>query len=108
LSAQVAWNWRDLPDRQDEGIRNAMVADISTEGLVSGVRTLWASPGGCGRQQLGNDRDVVLKATVNPDIGARVAMRAIPARKHVVMLNVETDVVVGPILYKMAQAAGVV
>jgi hypothetical protein len=34
-------------------------------------------------------------------------MRAIPARKHAVMLNVETDVVVAPILYKMAQAAGV-
>ena len=52
--------------------------------------------------------DVVVEATGNPDIGARVAMRSILARKHVVMLNVETDVVVGPILYKMAQAAGVV
>ena len=52
--------------------------------------------------------DVVVEATGNPDIGARVAMRSILARKHVVMLNVETDVIVGPILYKMAQAAGVV
>ena len=52
--------------------------------------------------------DVVVEATGNPDIGARVAMRSILARKHIVMLNVETDVVVGPILYKMAQAAGIV
>ena len=35
-------------------------------------------------------------------------MEGLLARKHVVMLNVETDVTVGPLLYQMAQSANVV
>ena len=52
--------------------------------------------------------DVMLEATGIPDVGARVAEQAIANKKHVVMLNVETDVVVGPILKKMADEAGVI
>ncbi|MEW9670878.1 NAD(P)H-dependent oxidoreductase [Ammoniphilus sp. 3BR4] len=54
------------------------------------------------------DVDVVVDATGSPELGARVAFRAIQAKKHIVMLNVESDVVVGPLLYRMAQNAGVV
>jgi predicted homoserine dehydrogenase-like protein len=43
-----------------------------------------------------------------PDVGAKVAVEAIEARKHVIMLNVEADVCVGPLLYKRASEAGVV
>ena len=43
-----------------------------------------------------------------PEVGAIMAYDAIQNRKHVVMLNVETDVVIGPMLTKMAKAAGVV
>lgn len=52
--------------------------------------------------------DVVVDATGVPDTGARIAMDAIENRKHIVMLNVEADVVVGPILSKMAKKSGLV
>ena len=42
--------------------------------------------------------DVVVEATGNPDIGAKHAFDAIMAGKHVVMVSVEADVLVGPIL----------
>jgi predicted homoserine dehydrogenase-like protein len=52
--------------------------------------------------------DVVVEATGVPEVGARVAYEAIQNRKHIVMLNVETDVTVGAALQRMADAAGVV
>jgi len=52
--------------------------------------------------------DVVVEATGIVEVGARVAYEAIHNGKHVVMLNVETDVTVGAILNRMAQSAGVV
>jgi predicted homoserine dehydrogenase-like protein len=54
------------------------------------------------------DIDAVVEATGNPEVGARVALQAIQARKHTIMLNVETDVVIGPILHHMAENEGVV
>lgn len=52
--------------------------------------------------------DVIVEATGIPEVGARVAYEAIHNGKHVVMLNVETDVTVGPILDRMAKSASVV
>jgi predicted homoserine dehydrogenase-like protein len=52
--------------------------------------------------------DAVVEATGLTEIGARVAWDCIEQRKHVVMLNVETDVTVGPILSRMARQAGCV
>ncbi len=52
--------------------------------------------------------DVVVDATGVPNAGAKIAVSSIENRKHVVMLNVEADVVVGPILNNMAKKAGVV
>lgn len=52
--------------------------------------------------------DAVVDATGVPEVGANVALDAIDNRKHIIMLNVEADAVVGPILYKKAQEAGVV
>ena len=52
--------------------------------------------------------DVVVEATGSPDVGARHAFEAIIAGEHVVMVNVEADVLVGPILKRMADEAGVV
>lgn len=52
--------------------------------------------------------DVVVDATGVPEVGAKVAMDAILNKKHIVMLNVETDVVIGPILKKLADNAGVI
>nr|ADI19366.1 predicted homoserine dehydrogenase [uncultured Chloroflexi bacterium HF0500_03M05] len=55
-----------------------------------------------------SDVDVVVEATGNPNAGAIHASAAIAARKHIVMVNVETDVLVGPVLKHMADKAGVV
>ena len=52
--------------------------------------------------------DVVVDATGGPDTGAQIAMETVLNKKHIVMLNVEADVVVGPILNKLAKNAGVV
>ncbi|MGO4735350.1 NAD(P)H-dependent oxidoreductase [Bosea sp. 2KB_26] len=52
--------------------------------------------------------EVVIEATGHPAAGARHALAAITAGKHVVMVNVEADVLVGPVLATRARAAGVV
>ena len=52
--------------------------------------------------------DVAIDATGVPEVGAKVAIDAINNKKHIVMLNVETDVCIGPILKKLADNAGVV
>jgi predicted homoserine dehydrogenase-like protein len=52
--------------------------------------------------------DVIVDATGIPNIGAQIAWDAIMNKKHIVMLNVEADVTVGPLLKEMADAADVV
>ncbi len=51
---------------------------------------------------------VVIDATGSPEMGARIALDAINHNKHIVMMNVECDVTIGPILRQMADNAGVV
>ncbi|WP_343115458.1 NAD(P)H-dependent oxidoreductase [Ostreiculturibacter nitratireducens] len=55
-----------------------------------------------------DDVDVVIEATGNPRAGIAHAQAAIAAGKHVVMVNVEADVLAGPALARRARAAGVV
>jgi len=52
--------------------------------------------------------DVVLEATGVPEIGTQVALRTIRNRKHLSMMNVETDITVGPLLKWYAEKNGVV
>lgn len=52
--------------------------------------------------------DVIVDATGNPPAGIRHALAAIDHGKHVVMVNVEADVLAGPLLAKKAREAGVV
>ena len=52
--------------------------------------------------------DVLVDATGEPRIGIRHCLAAIENRKHVIMVNVEADVVAGPLLARKAAAAGVV
>lgn len=52
--------------------------------------------------------DVVVDATGSPAAGIRHARAAIAAGKHVVMVNVEADVLAGPLLAEEARANGVV
>ena len=55
-----------------------------------------------------DDVDVVIEATGDPSAGIRHALAAIDAGKHLVMVNVEADVLAGTALAKRAKAAGVV
>ena len=52
--------------------------------------------------------DVVVEATGVPEVGARMAYHTLMHKKHLVMVNVETDVIVGPFLRRLADNAGVV
>ena len=54
------------------------------------------------------DVEVVVEATGNPAAGIRHARAAIAAGKHIVMVNVEADVLAGPLLAEEARRAGVV
>ncbi|MGB0411084.1 MAG: NAD(P)H-dependent oxidoreductase [Pikeienuella sp.] len=55
-----------------------------------------------------DDVDVVVEATGNPHAGVTHARTAIKAGKHVVMVNVEADVLAGAALAREAASAGVV
>jgi predicted homoserine dehydrogenase-like protein len=52
--------------------------------------------------------EVIVEATGNPAAGIRHARAAIAAGKHIVMVNVEADVLAGPLLAEEARNAGVV
>ncbi len=51
--------------------------------------------------------DVVIDATGVPEAGADIGMRAIGFGKHLIMMNVECDVCIGPYLNHAAEKAGV-
>ena len=52
--------------------------------------------------------DVVVEATGIPEVGARMAYHTLTHNKHLVMVNVEADVTIGPYLSRLADTAGVV
>src|SRR5580704_4983915 len=54
------------------------------------------------------DVEVVVEATGHAPAGIAHARRAIREGKHIVMVNVEADVLAGPLLAREAEAAGVV
>ncbi len=115
-----------------KGIRPAIVADINIENAVRAYKDAGMSEDdykivntvseandwiGKGKYLVTDNAelaaqidaiDVNIDATGVPEVGAKVAIDSINNKKHIVMLNVETDVVIGPILKKMADNAGVV
>lgn len=52
--------------------------------------------------------EVIIEATGVPEAGIRHALLSFAHRRHVVMVNVEADVLVGPLLARRAAEAGVV
>ena len=52
--------------------------------------------------------DVLIEATGDPGAGARHALTAIEHGRHLIMVNVEADVLVGPLLAERATKAGLV
>jgi len=55
-----------------------------------------------------DDVDVVLEVTGSPPAGIAHARAAFSSGKHIVMVNVEADVLAGPLLAREAESAGVV
>ncbi|MDI3534614.1 MAG: hypothetical protein PWQ82_979 [Thermosediminibacterales bacterium] len=108
-----------LCDINLENARNAFVesgvdpAEIIEANTVESAQNAWER----GKYIITSDHeivtkmgqvDVVIDATGIPEVGARIAVDSIYNGKHVVMLNVEADITVGPLLKKMADSAGVV
>lgn len=114
-----------------KGMRNAVICDIKVENAIrafeiNGIKredivitNNPAEANDClkqGRSVVTEDYhvmphlelDCVVEGTGVPEVGAQVAYRCIQAGKNIIMLNVETDVVVGPILHQMAKRAGVI
>ncbi|MFK3970896.1 NAD(P)H-dependent oxidoreductase [Pseudomonas sp. NPDC087358] len=52
--------------------------------------------------------DVIIDATGSPAAGIKHAMLCCEHRKHIIMVNVEADVLAGPLLAKKAAEAGIV
>ncbi len=52
--------------------------------------------------------EVLIEATGDPAAGIRHCLRAIDYGRHVIMVNVEADVIAGPLLARKASAAGLV
>jgi predicted homoserine dehydrogenase-like protein len=61
-----------------------------------------------GSKATADNIEVIVEATGNPAVGIRHARAAIAAGKHIVMVNVEADVLAGPLLADEARKAGVV
>ncbi len=51
--------------------------------------------------------EIIVDSTGDPTAGIRHALACFEARRHIVMVNVEADVLAGPLLARRAQAAGV-
>lgn len=99
------------------GLEVAVIADLDPDRARQSCRTVgWDDSRIAatrftddGRAAAGADGvEVVIEATGHPSAGARHALAAIGAGRHVVMVNVEADVLVGPVLAARARAAGVV
>ena len=52
--------------------------------------------------------EAVVDSTGSTEIGAVIALDCIDNKKHIVMMNVECDITIGPILRQMAENAGIV
>lgn len=99
------------------GLEVTHIADLRPDGAKAACRGVgWsdeqiaatAFTDDAGAAMASDDVDVVVEATGNPHAGVRHARAAIAAGKHIVMVNVEADVLAGAALAKEARAAGVV
>lgn len=88
------------PDRARQACRTVGWTEerIAATRFVDDAAAMIASP----------DVEVVVEATGHAPAGIHHARTAIRQGKHIVMVNVEADVLAGPLLAKEAEAAGVV
>ena len=99
------------------GLEVSVIADLDPDRARAACRTVGWSDALASRTRFTDDAldamragdvDVVVEATGNPAAGIAHARAAFAAGKHVVMVNVEADVLAGPLLAAEARDAGVV
>lgn len=55
-----------------------------------------------------NEVEVIVDATGVPEVGAKISLETLLAKKHLVLLNVEIDITIGPLMKKLFDSAGLV
>jgi predicted homoserine dehydrogenase-like protein len=99
------------------GVEVAVIADLDPDRAREACRTVGWDAARIDATRFSDDGiaaikggpiEVAVEATGNPAAGIRHARAAIAAGKHIVMVNVEADVLAGPLLADEARAAGVV
>ncbi|MGE0501154.1 MAG: NAD(P)H-dependent oxidoreductase [Rhizobiaceae bacterium] len=99
------------------GLDVTVIADLSPDRARSACRSVgWSDERIAATRFVADGRDlcrsddveVVIDATGSPAAGVAHALAAIEAGKHIVMVNVEADVLAGPALAARARNAGVV
>ena len=98
------------------GLEVSVIVDLDPERACEACRTVgWdkdrigaTSFTTDGAKSIAGNIDVVVEATGNPAVGIAHARAAIANGKHIVMVNVEADVLAGPLLAEEARKAGVV
>jgi predicted homoserine dehydrogenase-like protein len=99
------------------GMEIAVIADLDPERARHACRTVGWDAARIARTRFvasgaeacaDPDVEVLVEATGSPPAGIAHARAAIAAGKHIVMVNVEADVLVGPLLAEEARANGVV
>ncbi|AQS42103.1 MAG: SAF domain-containing protein [Candidatus Tokpelaia hoelldobleri] len=117
---------------QMQGIRVAAVATRTPSRVISAAETAWQEPGhakevenaaamtavieqglvaatGDLDMMLQNERiDIVVDATGYPEAGAEIGIKTLENNKHLVMMNVEADVTIGPYLKYEADKRGLI
>ena len=100
-----------------DGLEVAVIADLDPERARGACRAVGWNDARVARTRFTADAldaiaddavDVVVEATGDPAAGIVHARAACASRKHVVMVNVEADVLAGPLLAAEAREAGVV
>jgi predicted homoserine dehydrogenase-like protein len=99
-----------------EGLEVPVIVDLDPERAREACRTVgWDKERiaattftADGSKAIAGEAEVIVEATGNPAVGIRHARAAIAGRKHIVMVNVEADVLAGPLLAEEARKAGVV
>ncbi|NUF26927.1 NAD(P)H-dependent oxidoreductase [Gilliamella sp. ESL0254] len=52
--------------------------------------------------------EIIVDATGVPEVGAKIALETLLSKKHLVLLNVEIDITIGPLMHKLFNAADLI
>lgn len=99
------------------GLEVARIADLDPDRAREACRSVGWDEGRIASTRFSSDGleachadglEVVIEATGHPEAGIRHALAAIEAGRHIVMVNVEADVLAGPLLAEKARERSVV